>query len=76
MRGLVPRYTSIRYRGYDTQGNLIEREAHGFHARVVQHEVDHLDGILYPTRIEDLKDFGYEDALFQDSPEDKAEEEL
>ena len=76
MRGLVPRYTSIRYRGYDTQGNLIEREAHGFHARVVQHEVDHLDGILYPGRIEDLKNFGFEDALFQDSPEDKIEEEL
>jgi len=76
MRGLVPRYTSIRYRGYDTQGNLIEREAHGFHARVVQHEVDHLDGILYPSRIEDLKNFGFEDALFQDSPEDKIEEEL
>lgn len=76
MRGLVPRYTSIRYRGYDTQGNLTEREAHGFHARVVQHEVDHLDGILYPSRIEDLKNFGFEDALFQDSPEDNIEEEL
>ncbi len=74
MRGLVPRYTSIRYRGYDIQGNVIEREAHGFHARVVQHEVDHLDGILYPTRIEDLKNFGFEDALFQDSPEDIKEE--
>lgn len=76
MRGLVPRYTSIRYRGYDFQGNVIEREAHDFHARVVQHEVDHLDGILYPTRIEDLKNFGFEEALFQDSYEDKAEEEL
>jgi len=76
LRGLVPRYTSIRYRGYDTQGNLIEREAHGFHARVVQHEVDHLDGILYPSRIEDLKNFGFEDALFQESPEDNIEEEL
>ena len=64
MRGLVPRYTSIRYRGHDAQGNLIEREAHGFHARVVQHEVDHLDGVLYPTRIENLKDFGFEDELF------------
>jgi len=76
LRGLVPRYTSIRYRGYDTQGNLIEREAHGFHARVVQHEVDHLDDILYPSRIEDLKNFGFEDALFQESPEDNIEEEL
>ena len=64
MRGLVPRYTSIRYRGYDAQGNVIEREAHGFHARVVQHEVDHLDGVLYPTRIDNLKDFGFEDELF------------
>ena len=69
MRGLVPRYTSIRYRGYDAQGNLIERDAHGFHARVVQHEVDHLDGVLYPFRVEDMKDFGYEDALSQDIEE-------
>jgi len=69
MRGLVPRYTSIRYRGYDAEGNLIEREAHGFHARVVQHEVDHLDGILYPFRIKDMKDFGFEDALSQDVEE-------
>ena len=76
MRGLVPRYTSIRYRGYDVQGNLIEREAHDFHARVVQHEVDHLDGVLYPSRIEDLKDFGFEDELFQDTSEDNMEEEL
>ena len=66
MRGLVPRYTSIKYRGYDVKGNLIEREADGFHARVVQHEVDHLDGVLYPTRIENLKDFGFEDELFPD----------
>lgn len=65
MRGLVPRYTSIKYRGYDAQGNLIEREAHGFHARVVQHEVDHLDGVLYPSRIEDMKNFGFEDTLFE-----------
>lgn len=69
MRGLVPRYTSIRYRGYDAQGNLIERDAHGFHARVVQHEVDHLDGVLYPFRVEDMKDFGYEDALSQNIEE-------
>ena len=71
MRGLVPRYTSIRYRGYDVQGNLIEREAHGFHARVVQHEVDHLDGVLYPFRIEDMKDFGFEDALLQNNNEEE-----
>jgi len=69
MRGLVPRYTSIRYRGHDVQGNLIERDAHGFHARVVQHEVDHLDGVLYPFRVEDMKDFGFEDALSQDVEE-------
>lgn len=73
MRGLVPRYTSIRYRGYDIQGNVIEREAHGFHARVVQHEVDHLDGVLYPTRIENLKDFGFEDELFPDSEAEEGE---
>jgi len=71
MRGLVPRYSSIKYRGYDAQGNLIEREAHGFHARVVQHEVDHLDGILYPSRIEDLRNFGFEDALFESVAEDE-----
>ena len=69
MRGLVPRYTSIKYRGYDAQGNVIEREAHGFHARVVQHEVDHLDGVLYPTRIENLKDFGFKDELFPEIEE-------
>ncbi|HFD33433.1 MAG TPA: peptide deformylase [Gammaproteobacteria bacterium] len=69
MRGLVPRYTSIRYRGYDEKGQLIEREAQGFHARVVQHEVDHLDGVLYPSRIENLKNFGFEDELFPPSEE-------
>jgi len=74
MRGLVPRYTSIRYRGYDVQGNLIEREAHGFHARVVQHEVDHLDGVLYPSRVENMNDFGFEDELFSET--DPEENEL
>ena len=66
MRGLVPRYTSIRYRGCDVKGNVIEREADGFHARVVQHEVDHLDGILYPFRIENMKNFGFTDELFHE----------
>lgn len=66
MRGLVPRYRSIRYRGVDVQGQSFEREAHGFHARVVQHECDHLDGILYPMRIADLRFFGFEAALFPD----------
>lgn len=65
--GLVPRYQVIRYRGYDQAGELIEREAHGFHARVVQHEVDHLDGIIYPQRIHDLRNFGFESALFPEN---------
>jgi len=64
MRGLVPRAMKIKYRGFDQYGHVIERTASGFHARVVQHETDHLDGILYPMRIEDLHHFGYEDVLF------------
>ena len=64
MRGLVSRCTRLRYRGFDHFGKPIEREAQGFHARVVQHECDHLDGILYPMRLKDLRLFGYEDALF------------
>jgi len=63
MRGLVPRYRSLRYRGYDQYGNPIDRTVSGFHARVVQHEVDHLDGVLFPQRIRDLRSFGFEDAL-------------
>lgn len=54
LAGEVPRYQGIRYRGVDLDGNEIAREAHGFHARVVQHEVDHLDGVLYPQRMTDL----------------------
>jgi len=64
MRGLVPRYTRIRYRGHDQKGERIDRTVDGFHARVVQHECDHLDGILYPMRIADLRNFGYEQVLF------------
>ena len=64
MRGIVDRYTSINYRGFDAEGKLIERDAEGFHARVVQHESDHLDGILYPSRITDMRYFGFEDVLF------------
>jgi peptide deformylase len=64
MRGLVPRHKHIRYSGFDQHGEPIQREANDFHARVVQHEVDHLDGILYPQRITDLRFFGYEDTLF------------
>ncbi len=64
MRGLVPRYTNIRYRGLNERGEVIERTASDFHARVVQHECDHLDGILYPMRIEDMRYFGFEEVLF------------
>jgi peptide deformylase len=64
MRGLVPRARRVRYQGYDPGGRLIVREADGFHARVVQHECDHLDGILYPMRVRDLSQFGFEDVLF------------
>jgi peptide deformylase len=64
MRGVVSRCTRLRYRGFDQHGQLIEREASGFHARVVQHECDHLDGILYPMRLKDMRLFGYEDVLF------------
>ena len=67
LRGLVPRYRAIRYRGYDQNGELIERDAGGFHARVVQHELDHLDGILYPQRIRDLRNFGFESVLFPEN---------
>ena len=63
MRGLVPRYTEIRYSGFDQKGNPIERVASDFHARVVQHECDHLDGILYPFRIEDMRYFGFRHEL-------------
>jgi peptide deformylase len=63
MRGLVPRARRVRYRGFDLSGAPIDRTVEGFHARVVQHEVDHLDGILYPQRIRDLKDFGFEEML-------------
>jgi peptide deformylase len=64
MRGLVPRFARLRYQGFDVRGNVIDRTVDGFHARVVQHEVDHLDGILYPMRMRDLAHFGYQDVLF------------
>jgi peptide deformylase len=63
MLGAVPRFRRIRYRGLDLDGNPIEREASGFHARVVQHECDHLDGILYPQRMDDLSLFGFADDM-------------
>lgn len=64
MRGLVPRYTRLRYRGFDQYGNAIDRTVADFHARVVQHESDHLAGILYPMRIRDLRNFGFIEELF------------
>jgi peptide deformylase len=64
MRGVVPRYTKLRYTGFDIDGNPIDRVAEGFHARVVQHECDHLDGILYPQRITDMTKFGFNEELF------------
>ena len=64
MRGVVPRYKTINYKGFDQYGNEIDRDAEGFHARVVQHECDHLFGILYPSRIENMKLFGFHDEIF------------
>ena len=67
MRGLVPRASHIRYGGLLEDGSVLEREVKGFHARVFQHEFDHLDGVLYPRRIRDMTQFGFIDALFPDS---------
>lgn len=64
LRGLVPRWRRIRYTGFDAQGQPIDREAEGFHARVVQHECDHLFGKLYPMRIRDFTHFGFTEVLF------------
>lgn len=72
MRGLVNRYKALRYTGYDQQGNPIDRTVSGFHARVVQHECDHIDGILYPMRLKDLRLLGYEDVLFPPSAQPAA----
>ncbi len=69
MRGWVPRYKNIIYRAFDPAGRTIEVEAEGFHARVVQHECDHLDGVLYPHRIKDMSKFGYEEELFEKYPD-------
>ena len=66
MRGVVPRFKRLRYRGFDESGNPIDRSVEGFHARVVQHEYDHLDGILYPMRIRDMSKFGFVEVLFPD----------
>ena len=64
LRGMVPRHARLRYQGYDERGNPIDRSVSGFHARVVQHECDHLLGILYPMRIRDFSKFGFIQALF------------
>jgi peptide deformylase len=64
MRGMVPRFRHLRYSGCDERGGRFERAVEGFHARVVQHECDHLDGILYPMRVRDFRKFGFNDALF------------
>ncbi len=70
LRGVVPRHARIRYQGFDAQGRAIDREADGFHARVVQHECDHLIGRLYPTRMTDLTKLGFTSVLFPDLPVD------
>ena len=66
MRGVVPRFKKVRYQGFDESGNPIDRSVEGFHARVVQHECDHLDGILYPMRMRDMAQFGFVEVLFPD----------
>jgi peptide deformylase len=71
LRGIVPRYSHLRYEGFDPLGRPLRREVDGFHARVVQHECDHLLGILYPMRMRDLSRFGYTDILFPDSAPDE-----
>ena len=70
LRGVVPRWERIRYTGFDEHGHPIAREAEGFHARVVQHECDHLIGRLYPTRMRDLTQFGYTSVLFPEMDPD------
>lgn len=76
MRGLVPRFTQLRYSGYDQNGNEFTREVTGFHARVVQHECDHLDGILYPRRIRNMINFGFEEELFDNREEASQEVDI
>ncbi len=66
LRGVVPRYTRLHYEGFDAQGRPVVCGAEGFHARVVQHECDHLDGVLYPMRMRDMSRFGFTDLLFPD----------
>jgi peptide deformylase len=68
LRGVVSRHTRLRYTGYDPHGHVIDRIADGFHARVVQHECDHLQGVLYPMRVKDFSRFGYTEILFPELP--------
>lgn len=68
LRGWVPRWRYLRYAGYDQSGRRFERQVDGFHARVVQHECDHLNGILYPMRVQDMTRFGFVEELFGDHP--------
>ena len=70
LRGMVPRYTALRYQGVDEQGQSIDRSVTGFHARVVQHECDHLIGVLYPQRMRDMTRLGFTEVLFPDLPAD------
>lgn len=70
LRGIVPRWAKVHYEGFDQYGNRISREATGFHARVAQHELDHLDGILYPMRMPDISQLGYIDAIGMDVPDE------
>ena len=74
LTGMVPRHARIRYRGITPDGGIIEREADGMHARLVQHEYDHLDGILYPMRMTDLSTFGFKDDMARGGPDQEAEE--
>jgi peptide deformylase len=69
LRGVVPRYRRLRYQGFDQYGKAIDRTVSDFHARVVQHECDHLDGVLYPMRVRDFRQFGFTDVLFPGVPE-------
>ena len=76
MRGVVPRYAKIRYKGLDPEGNVIDREVEGFHSIVVQHECDHLDGILYPMRMPDMSYFGFEEELSEPESDQQQENEV
>jgi peptide deformylase len=69
LRGEVPRWRHLRYVGRDPRGQRVDRTVEGFHARVVQHETDHLDGVLYPMRVKDMRRFGFTDVLFPDQAE-------